>query len=155
MIKQSGNTSSVCRCTLCGEANYHPLLTKENDGRGDGPLFLYRCSQCGVVYLESGNEGYDLNLYSYYKERNLRQKSDLYSSINEVRFVELLKWLSRRNPGKKILDVGCGQGHFVDVASRLGFEVLGIEVSDSAVSVCQSFSLPVIHGDIFTASVTA
>lgn len=141
---------NACLCTVCGANDNSRVLTKNNDGRGEGSISLCRCQRCGVVYLESGSSGYDLGLYSYYEKRKSLAKSEIYNPITEAGLAVLLNWLAQRSFGKKVLDIGCGQGHFVDVAGRAGFEVLGIEVSESAVSVCQSFSLPVVRMDLFS-----
>ena len=137
-------------CTICGASDNIRILSKRNDGRGEGQISLCRCLRCGAVFLESGSAGYDLGHYTYYEERKSLSKLEIYNPITEAGLTVLLNWLAQRSPGKRVLDVGCGQGHFVDVALRAGFEVLGIEVSDSAVSVCQSFSLPVVRMDIFS-----
>lgn len=138
------------KCTVCGASDNVGVMRKTNDGRGRGEISLRRCRRCGVVFLESGSAGYDLGLYSYYEEKKSLAKSEIYNPITEAGLTALLHWLAKRSPGRRVLDVGCGYGHFVDVALQAGFEVMGIEVSESAVSVCRSFSLPVVQMDIFS-----
>lgn len=49
----------------------------------------------------------------------------------------------------RIIDVGCGSGHllvsFKKIGSKIGAEVIGIDVSKKAVEICQSQGLPVVH----------
>ena len=49
----------------------------------------------------------------------------------------------------RILEVGCGTGHFVAQLKRLGFEVLGIELNRAAVEVAtMQHHLPVANEDV-------
>lgn len=50
--------------------------------------------------------------------------------------------------GGKMLDVGCGNGRYLSTMRRLGWEVQGVELSESGVKVCQMEQLPVRHGDL-------
>lgn len=143
------------RCTVCNGIGSAPLLSKAHDGRGPGPIFLRKCLECEVVFLKSWSEGFEPRLYDYYMGRASADKTDIYSSITEARYEELLASFDRLAPGKKALDVGCGQGQFVDVALRRGWDVLGIELSEPAVAICKKFGLPVEKMDLFSTALEA
>lgn len=57
--------------------------------------------------------------------------------------------ISRKIPGK-LLDIGCGGGKLLKFASQLGWEAVGIELDENAVSAAKRAGLNVIHGS-FTA----
>ena len=48
----------------------------------------------------------------------------------------------------RLLDVGCGPGHFLRFASERGWKVQGVEIACSAVEVARSFGLMVFHGSL-------
>ncbi len=50
-----------------------------------------------------------------------------------------------------LLDVGCGPGRMLRAAQQVGLEVLGIDVSPTAVAIAREAGLPVMHGSIFDA----
>ena len=50
-----------------------------------------------------------------------------------------------------LLDIGCGPGRMVRAAQQVGLEVLGIDVSPTAVAIAREAGLPVMHGSIFDA----
>lgn len=48
-----------------------------------------------------------------------------------------------------LLDIGCGPGRMVRAARQVGLEVLGVDVSATAVAIAREAGLPVIQGSIF------
>ena len=54
-------------------------------------------------------------------------------------------------PGRgSLLDLGCGDGSFLERAREMGWNAVGCEPDATAVEVCRSAGLEVIHGDIFS-----
>lgn len=49
-------------------------------------------------------------------------------------------------PRGKVVDVGCGDGLFLDAAKQLGWDTLGIELDPEAVKVVRASGHEVIHG---------
>lgn len=62
--------------------------------------------------------------------------------------VDLLLLASVTGP---VLDVGCGPGRMVRAALELGLEVLGLDVSPTAVELARENGLPIFEGSIFDA----
>jgi SAM-dependent methyltransferase len=52
------------------------------------------------------------------------------------------------NKTDKILDAGCGYGRYVKYLGGLGYDIVGIDSSEDAVSVAKENDLDVCHGDI-------
>jgi SAM-dependent methyltransferase len=50
-----------------------------------------------------------------------------------------------------LLDIGCGPGRMVHAAQQVGLDVLGIDVSPTAIAIAREAGLPVIQGSIFDA----
>jgi SAM-dependent methyltransferase len=50
--------------------------------------------------------------------------------------------------GRRLLDIGCGTGAFLDEARRQGWDVRGVEVSAYAVEQARRRGLEVVHGPI-------
>ena len=50
------------------------------------------------------------------------------------------------HPGAKLLDIGCGNGSFLPLAQRMGWEASGLESDPAAVAAAQKRGLPVHQG---------
>ncbi len=109
-------------CSICGG---HPTAVYR-----DREFDVYRCRDCGT--LLSGCQATDIaNQYdaayfcdfeTHYKEYRLRQ------------YRQVLPMLAQASPGRRLLDVGCGLGYFVEEAQRNGWDAAGIDISDAAIA---------------------
>jgi SAM-dependent methyltransferase len=73
--------------------------------------------------------------------RNHYQNEDPHKRVSFSKtsfYTFVLDYLSSQvnRKGKKILDVGCGYGYFLDMASKRGWEPNGVEVVQDAVKSC-------------------
>ena len=62
-------------------------------------------------------------------------ESAAYDPITEKRYQSILVRMERIRPAGRILDVGCGAGHFLAVAESRGWKGTGVEVSRSALDL--------------------
>lgn len=56
--------------------------------------------------------------------------------------------LPRPRPGARLLDVGCGNGTFLEFASRAGWDVVGIDPDPKAIAAARSRGLDVRQGNV-------
>ncbi|KPK96052.1 hypothetical protein AMJ80_02150 [bacterium SM23_31] len=61
---------------------------------------------------------------------------------NKLESQALNRFLPSSHSGEKMLDVGCGTGHFSELFAERGFRVYGIDISAKMVEVAQSKSIP-------------
>lgn len=135
------------QCPTCGETPWRHVLTKQDPRFGQ--LDLVRCSNCKLVFLKSWQEGFPAHLYEYYWSDERDQQPTRRDQLNRQRTLELLNELSARAPGRRVLDVGCGDGTFVELASTHGWEASGIDLAEGAIARCKSRSLPCELRDFF------
>ena len=141
-------------CTVCGSMNNSRFLfEKYNDNRGRDPINFYKCKTCKIVYLGKYSGYYDDGLYEYYKKYTGKTKEQVYDPLTKVSYLRVLKLLALHGCNQTILDVGCGNGSFVDAALEQGYLVQGIELSQSAVEVALAFKLPVSKLDFFSSQI--
>ena len=145
--------TNLSPCTVCGSKRASFLFERESDGNDVSPLSIYRCDVCANVYLGLYDSGYIDDLYEYYRKYLGKPKDELFSPLTALSYMKVLGLFARHNLGKRILDVGCGKGDFVDVGLRSGWEVSGIELAQPAVEIAQSFGLPVNQCDFFSNSI--
>jgi 2-polyprenyl-3-methyl-5-hydroxy-6-metoxy-1,4-benzoquinol methylase len=105
---------------------------------------LFGCPDCLAEWIE-GDTGIESAAYSYgHVERDPLVQD--YLSSRAGRFVRYLRALAP-HPGR-LLDVGCGGGHFMLAAASAGWECIGAELADEAAQVARDRTgMPVIAGD--------
>ena len=108
---------------------------------------LVHCDSCGLIYnpsaaednAEFGQHYYIDGVYSNYSaEREAIQRSA----------AARLDVLERMVAGRRLLDVGCAEGYFLDAARKRGWETVGLELSPYASARARSTGLQVIEGSI-------
>lgn len=60
----------------------------------------------------------------------------------------LFRYLPKPKPSQKLLDVGCGNGDYLVLASEAGWKVKGVEPDPKALEVARSRGLEVVPGSI-------
>jgi len=92
----------------------------------------YRCGHCGFIDKHKNGE--------HPSKRDLVQHYDTvdpHESVADAKrdfFYRALEKLPiLETPQKCLLDVGCGNGYFLEMAIRNGWEVTGVEISENAI----------------------
>jgi 2-polyprenyl-3-methyl-5-hydroxy-6-metoxy-1,4-benzoquinol methylase len=131
-------TSSICN--LCTHADTERYLTKDN-------VNVVRCRHCGLIFTEKMQQHDDLiKHYSdeyfepYLKTEAIHLKKRFRKRIEEIKCLAF--------PGL-LLDVGCGAGFFLKLASQTGYAVKGVEISPYAVDYTRhNLGLSVFMGEL-------
>jgi 2-polyprenyl-3-methyl-5-hydroxy-6-metoxy-1,4-benzoquinol methylase len=141
-------------CTVCGMLiNNRYLFEKNDDYSVVEKCKIYQCSSCNIIYLGQYSKIFDNDLYSYYSKYNGKTKDQIYDPLTKQSYLKVLELLDSYGGGKDILDVGCGNGSFVDAAMEQGYNIKGIELSQTAVNIAQEFGLPVQNMDFFSSEI--
>ncbi|MFQ5713598.1 MAG: class I SAM-dependent methyltransferase [Candidatus Scalinduaceae bacterium] len=127
MVRKKHGWRNVSSCPVCKTREREPELTSFG-------ISIVRCNSCKVRYATkvplNPSDFYDGEVYldhardSYMKNVEFRKK----------RFgTERLEIISRHLPDsrhtpKRLLDVGCGTGWFIEIVQESGYEVQGIEL---------------------------
>jgi 2-polyprenyl-3-methyl-5-hydroxy-6-metoxy-1,4-benzoquinol methylase len=138
-------------CPVCHSGDIAAWMNVGDNGhlrRQDVRLPVWRCDSCDVAFL---NPPPDPALGAEYFAQTYRQTGNLYYSdafkakVSEIR----LSVIERAGaPGKRLLDVGCGKGAFVHLATRLGWQAWGVEFDAGAVQQARSRGLKVLVGSM-------
>lgn len=121
-------------CPICGSDKTGYFFTKNGYN-------LYRCSECGVIYLhplpiperigEYYRGGYHSGMLGWSPRRGERIENQPVETRGYLRRAEALFTLLRRyhpQPGK-LLEIGCAAGMFLHVAMKNGWETVGVEIN--------------------------
>jgi SAM-dependent methyltransferase len=146
----AGDHLRYVRCNLCGADAGDRL-------RSDGPLHLVRCRQCGLVYVTPRLDQRTIQaLYDedYFATGNgARRGYRDYLADREsylLTFRRRMRWLERRaGNGRRLLDVGCAAGFFLEVCRASGWDAWGVDPAACMVAYAQSkLQLPVFCGTL-------
>jgi SAM-dependent methyltransferase len=150
LYRASNGSTSNWGCLICGERRLVPrdemsaaglrklwsALGKEISDKAWTPLsqersiVLHSCSACGFRFFDpnlAGNEHFYLELGG----------AGCYYSENRPEFARTVAF-AVSNGLKRVLDVGCGDGAFLDLARMACMETTGLELNQSAASRAQS-----------------
>jgi SAM-dependent methyltransferase len=118
------------RCLVCGLADFELNLQKNG-------FEIFRCLQCGFECVAPmPDEKFLLGFYEqqeYFRSDGAFGYSD-YESKREFYlglFRNYLRILNGHSEPGRLLDLGCGNGDFLKLALEAGWDVYGVEISDS------------------------
>jgi SAM-dependent methyltransferase len=121
-----GNIKPDNPCAVCGQ-------TKPEMFRSwfDGYVKLYRCKQCGFVaqYPGPGTSTIITDYEDAYSLDFLNKGHEFMYPERRNAFQDILNRIIKIKSGSRILDVGCGDGHFLYLCSKKGFDLYGVEDS--------------------------
>lgn len=136
-------------CAVC-HCNDHKLLHSLNDG------VLVTCQSCGVVTfaprptLEELEAFYNNGYHDKFSESamaNERFAQNRYQSLVQMLYRYAPKLVMQTE--RKLLDVGCGTGDFLQVAQQAGWNVTGTELAKDAVDrASEKVGGHILQGDI-------
>lgn len=109
-------------CLLCNNLNRR-IIYKGNS------VAIVKCQECSFIYLSPRIKKEYMGEYykdNYYMIGNDSYKRKLYQR-------EKLKKLYKFKRDGRILDIGCGDGIFLQLAKQQGWETFGTEISKEAV----------------------
>ncbi len=134
------------RCILCGFGESEPAASGHDFEYATAQnLFQFvRCRNCGHLYLNPRPASADLgviypsNYYAFARTRNqLVARVQRYWEAGKVRLYRQSIGLGPR----RILEVGCGNGRFLELLREYGppeWEIVGIDLDENAVHQCVS-----------------
>lgn len=123
-------------CPYCGS-------TAQRPGPERSTFRYARCARCGSGYVASE----PIDFRAFYGEYDPTLVLDL-SPILRSRYLDMIAMLGAAAPGRRMLEVGCGNGHFLALARDAGWEVCGTELSRAHAERARGQGLDVVYGDV-------
>jgi 2-polyprenyl-3-methyl-5-hydroxy-6-metoxy-1,4-benzoquinol methylase len=123
-------------CTSSGYGRHHTIV---------------QCRRCGLVYTNPRLDGATISdTYAIVEDRlYLEERSGRVLTFEH--HLRPMERLTGAPNGRRLLDVGCHIGVFVEIAARHGWDAWGIDPSRWAVEQAQARGLHVLEGTLETA----
>ena len=126
-------------CPLCKSVHFLNQLVVKDHAHTQESFTICRCTHCELWFtnprpsLESISTYYDNQNYISHKNKSTNLINFLYKVVRKVTINNKLNWIGERHktPGR-LLDYGCGTGHFLHTAKQKGWTVTGIEPNQEA-----------------------
>lgn len=120
-----------------GSAQCFPTVETVTD---DLPQYIEirECSGCGLVQIPSPPVPYF---------REVIRAAAFSPDMRDFRLNQFREWIDRYQlGGKKIVEIGCGKGEYLELLARSGICATGLEYAPDAVENCQQAGLTVRRG---------
>ena len=132
-------------CPLCESREFQKLYTIKKYKRS---FEIVRCNSCKLIFQNPECWGelkdlYDKEYFEGTADFSYTRDSSIDLPIWEERVKTLERFLGKKSSGRRLLDVGCGQGDLLKAGEIRGWEAIGIDISSYAVKKAQGRGLNV------------
>jgi len=129
----------IIGCYICHSTRYKKLYIKDK-------YRINKCLICGFVYTSPVPSNRILNKYYRRFDNNLQNKEEII--INDsFRVLDVIYKYKRYN--KTLLDIGSGNGIFLENSKLYGFDPFGLDISKKFISYFKNIlKIPFINADI-------
>ncbi|HAA01715.1 MAG TPA: class I SAM-dependent methyltransferase [Flavobacteriales bacterium] len=137
---------TISRCPVCDGQSFPPFLTCKDFTVSEESFPIVSCSDCGFLFT---NPIPDLDvLGNYYKAESYVSHTSsskglinfLYQRVRKITLKRKLRLIQRIAKGNRILDFGCGTGHFLARLQAAKFDVTGVEPDADARAVAEKLN---------------
>ncbi len=147
---QYKETTQCISCLSDNSKRKFKFLSKDNNW-----YTAMKCTNCGLVYAtpqpvltaESINEIYASDYYDNYFGTEISYQdpslASYYMQCYEKEFAVYKQYTSQKE-GLRVLDVGCGDGKFLEIFQKNGWQCLGLEPSETSRIVARNKGFEVI-----------
>lgn len=125
-------------CNLCGSQRHSPVYEMPDRRFFPDEVFtVVECDQCGLGFVNPRPSRAEIQKYyppEYYQSPPTTSH-DRYLTRRFTQEASYLKELENRHGRKKLLDVGCANGDFPRFMAARGWDVEGVEISESSLPI--------------------
>ncbi len=121
VIERAGSEALVkADCAVCGSSDRNFIFRKQG-------FAFHRCGECSHIYV-SPHIHAELQA-QIADEADQPGAEDTYLEAQKMYAAVICQLLRARAPGNRLLDIGFGHGHLMEMARAFGFDIFGIESS--------------------------
>lgn len=134
---------TLVNCPSCKAENFAFHAEVKDYSVSQEVFQLQQCKQCELIFTNPRPAPEHLGPYyeseDYISHTNAKKGlfSQLYQMARSKALKDKLNLLKNYHAQGKVLDVGCGTGHFLSVCKKDGWEVYGVEPSPAAAKIAK------------------
>ncbi|MCE3244945.1 MAG: hypothetical protein K0S72_1068 [Arthrobacter sp.] len=142
-------------CPVCRALSSHSFLSRAATAARDparGAVRFFRCGGCGLRFqdLDATEDGSIYAEVEFPREGAGAKKPPQRVTAAWALFdAAILGRFETLTPGRRLLDIGSGDGRFLAAAARRGFDATGVDVSPIMAAMAQAAAgVPVLSGSL-------
>ena len=134
-----------CKCIVCNNEDINTMSLKYKKEN----FVVVQCNKCSFLFVPQYFSK-KITYEDYKDEKVLEQIRQGNNWLKIQRHLLRFKLIKKYQPKGKLFDLGSGWGHFLYTGKQLGYEVSGIEISNTAYEYAtEELKLPVEHINFF------
>ncbi len=150
-----GDSTHLTRCTACTSINLAKIMDVKDHFKSGEIFTIHECKSCGFRFTQDAPD--EDVAYQYYESDDYISHSDtkkgivsqLYHKVREIMLRRKSQLILSLSTGKRLLDIGSGTGYFLNYMKHKGYDVKGVEISNTARQFSiDHFGLDVVSPDI-------
>jgi len=134
-------------CVVCGGARFERAFLRSGK-------WFWRCSACTLVFVHDIYPEFLDDTGGLSEQYSFEQAAEA-GPRKRAKYDEFLALVAPRVTGRRMLEVGCGQGLFLVHARAAGWNVRGVDVLEPVVTHARARGLEVFLGTLHAANLPA
>ena len=126
---------NLSNCPGCGSAEMVKQFVAKDYTVSQNSFGIYACQACGLNFTnprpKSENAGYfyKSDTYISHSDTQVGLVNKLYHAVRNITLKQKVGWIQSEQKGnKELLDIGCGNGHFLHACQQAGWNITGMEL---------------------------
>ncbi len=130
--------SEITQCPVCGFSEFSLFLESKDYFLTGEDFSIIQCTHCGLLATRPApgpgviGRYYESKEYLAHDASRVTFMTLLYRGARRIALNGKYNLVRSHTQGKRILDIGCGTGEFLDFCNRRGFEAEGVEPNPRA-----------------------
>lgn len=132
----------LTKCPLCKSGHFNNYIVVKDHSVSKESFTLCKCKNCKLIFTNPRPD--QKNIGKYYQSEDYVSHSNkgnnlvniLYKTVRSYTLGEKVGWLNSYVKKKgRLLDYGCGTGHFLNRAQKNGWDTIGVEPNPQAAEI--------------------
>ena len=124
----------ISNCPICQSQHIESFLEAKDYTVSGESFKIVQCRNCDFLFTNPRPSAQEAG--TYYQSENYISHSNtnegiinkLYHWVRTITLRQKTNWISTYKQSNQLLDIGCGNGHFLNACKQAGWKVMGMEL---------------------------